>query len=251
MPGIKGVLETSFLDWRGRVCAVLFLGGCNFRCPFCHNHSLVLAPDSCDTLVFREVEQRLAAFRQWLGGICISGGEPTLDPELPDMIRFLKGRGWKVKLDTNGSRPEVLTGLLGNGLLDAVAMDVKAPLIPEKYAACAGLPVDLDQVRQSIRLLTGSGIDHEFRMTVLPRYHSREDIVEWAASLGQGRARLTLQNFNPRTTLDPRLQQEKGFGPDEFENLRALVAVREKTPGNLTKDNACSMKEQLKSSDIN
>jgi pyruvate formate lyase activating enzyme len=229
MPGIKGVLETSFLDWRGRVCSVIFLGGCNFRCPFCHNHSLVLAPESCETLAFRGVEQRLAALRKWLGGICISGGEPTLDPELPVMISFLKGRGWKVKLDTNGSHPEVLAALLGNGLLDAVAMDVKAPLIPEKYDDCAGVPVDLDRIRQSIRLLTGSGIDHEFRMTVLPRYHSKEDIVEWASILGEGEARLTLQNFNPRTTLDPKLQQEKGFGPDEFEDLRYLVRHCEKT----------------------
>jgi pyruvate formate lyase activating enzyme len=251
VPGIKGLLETSFLDWPGRVCAVLFLGGCNFRCPFCHNHSLVLAPDACDTLVFREVEQRLAAYRRWLGGICISGGEPTLDPELPVMISFLKARGWQVKLDTNGSRPEVLAVLLSKGLLDAVAMDVKAPLLPERYAACAGVPVDLDRIRQSINLLTGSGIEHEFRMTVLPRHHSREDIMEWAATLGGGMARLTLHNFNSRTTLDPRMQQETGFAPDEFEQLRALVGGGEKTSGNLTKDNACSMKYQFKSSNNN
>jgi pyruvate formate lyase activating enzyme len=223
MPGIKGLLETSFLDWPGRLCAVLFLGGCNFRCPFCHNHSLVLAPDSHPALAVVEIERRLAGFRTWLGGICISGGEPTLDREFPDMISFLKAKNWAVKLDTNGSRPEVLAGLLEAGVLDMVAMDVKAPLVAEKYNRCAGVQVDLESIRDSIRLLTDSGIVHEFRMTILPGFHSEEDIVEWVATLGQGPARLKLQNFNPRTSLDPKMELEKGFAPEEFAKLLALV----------------------------
>ncbi|MDA8163569.1 MAG: anaerobic ribonucleoside-triphosphate reductase activating protein [Desulfobacteraceae bacterium] len=223
MPGIKAVLETSFLDWRGRVCAVLFLGGCNFRCPFCHNHSLVLTPGEYETISVEAAARQLAPFRKWLGGICITGGEPTLDPDLAGMIRFLKDSGWPVKLDTNGSRPEVLAELLAAGLLDAVAMDVKAPLDPEKYSGCAGVPVDLGRIRESIRLLGESGIEHEFRMTVVPRYHTRDDIAAWAAALGPGPAKLTLQNFNPRTTLDPELGREKGFAAEVFESFRTLV----------------------------
>jgi pyruvate formate lyase activating enzyme len=223
MPGIKALLETSFLDWRGRVCAVLFLGGCNFRCPFCHNHSLVLAPEEYETIPVEAVARQLAPYRKWLGGICLTGGEPTLDPDLPGMIRFLKDCGWAVKLDTNGSRPEVLARLLAGGLLDAVAMDVKAPLDPGKYARCVGVPVDLDLIWESIRLLGESGIEHEFRMTVVPRYHAEEDVAAWAAALGGGPARLTLQNFNPRTTMDPELGRERGFTPEVFENLRTLV----------------------------
>lgn len=224
MPGIKAVLETSFLDWRGRVCAVLFLSGCNFRCPFCHNHSLVLAPEEYETISIEEVDRQLAPYRRWLGGICITGGEPTLSPELADIIRFLKDHGWAVKLDTNGSHPEVLSDLLAAGMLDAVAMDVKAPLEAEKYARCAGVPVELDRIRESIRLLEGSGIEHEFRMTAVPRLHTEEDIAVWAATLSGGSARLTLQNFNPQTTMDPDLGREQGFAPDVFERLRALVS---------------------------
>ncbi|MEJ2031762.1 MAG: anaerobic ribonucleoside-triphosphate reductase activating protein [Deltaproteobacteria bacterium] len=224
MPGIKALLETSFLDWQGRVCAVLFLGGCNFRCPFCHNHSLVLTPEEYETISIKTVERQLAPFRKWLGGICITGGEPTLHPGLPDMIRFLKSRGWAVKLDTNGSRPEALSELLSERLLDAVAMDVKAPLEAGKYACCAGVPVELDRIRESIRLLGESGIEHEFRMTVVPKYHTEEDIRAWAAALGGGPARLSLQNFNPRTTMDPDLGREKGFTPEVFEKLRTLVS---------------------------
>jgi pyruvate formate lyase activating enzyme len=243
MPGIRGVLETSFLDWPGRVCAVLFLGGCNFRCPFCHNHSLVLHPESFEALELGTMERRLASFRQWLGGICITGGEPTLDPELPDMIHQLKRHGWAVKLDTNGSRPEVLASLLGEGQLDMVAMDVKAPLVPEKYTRAAGLSIDLDRIQESIRLLQGSGIEHEFRMTVLPRFHSAADISQWAEILGAGTARLTLQNFNPNTTLDPRLGREPGFPPEEFAELRQLVrAVRKNHGSDLTKQTAYSKK---------
>lgn len=224
MPGIKALLETSFLDWQGHVCAVLFLGGCNFRCPFCHNHSLVLTPEEYETISIKTVERQLAPFRKWLRGICITGGEPTLHPGLPDMIRFLKSRGWAVKLDTNGSRPEVLSELLSERLLDAVAMDVKAPLEPEKYDRCAGVPVELDRIRESIRLLGESGIEHEFRMTVVPKYHTEEDIRAWAAALGGGPACLSLQNFNPRTTMDPDLGREKGFTTEEFERLRTLVS---------------------------
>ncbi|MFA7349112.1 MAG: radical SAM protein, partial [Desulfurivibrionaceae bacterium] len=99
MPLIKGFLETSFIDWPGKLCAILFVGGCNFRCPFCHNHPLVLAPEGMETLAFTEIMSRLAARRNWLAGICISGGEPTLSPGLPKMIARLKAEGWAVKLD--------------------------------------------------------------------------------------------------------------------------------------------------------
>jgi pyruvate formate lyase activating enzyme len=224
MPGIKGLLETSFLDWPGQVCAVLFLGGCNFRCPFCHNHPLVLKPEAAATIPLEEAVDRLTAIRRWLGGICISGGEPTLDRGLPDMIRFLKTRGWRIKLDTNGSRPQVLANLLGEGLLDAVSMDVKAPLKQEKYRRCAGLEIDLELIRQSISLLGESGIEHEFRMTILPSFHTEADILEWAATFGQGSARLTLQNFNPRSTLDPQLMKEKGFTEEQLASFRRLIS---------------------------
>lgn len=225
MPGIKGVIETSFLDWPGRVCAVVFLGGCNFRCPFCHNSSLVLEPESLETRSLDEVMARLTPFRKWLGGICISGGEPTLDPELPDIISRLKKENWPVKLDTNGTRPQVLSRLLADGLLDMVAMDVKAPLEELQYSRCAGRPVDLEQIRASIDLLQESGIDHEFRMTILPDLHSETDVAGWAEFLKSGGSpSLKLQNFNPRSTMNPDFAQKKSFAPEKFEKMQQMIS---------------------------
>ncbi|MFC1524162.1 anaerobic ribonucleoside-triphosphate reductase activating protein [Thermodesulfobacteriota bacterium] len=219
---IKGFLPSSFIDWQGCVCAVLFVGGCNFRCPYCHNHPLVLQHGSMGSFCFDDVLNRLAARRHWLGGICISGGEPTLAPGLSVFLRRLKHDGWAIKLDTNGTRPEILTSLLAEKLVDSISMDVKAPLIQDKYEQCAGAPVDLKVIQSSIELIGASGIDHEFRMTVLPRLHTRKDIEEWA-ELFSGKSRLTLQNFNPATTLDPDFMDENGFDPGEFTALRGKI----------------------------
>ncbi|MGV1100645.1 anaerobic ribonucleoside-triphosphate reductase activating protein [Thiovibrio sp. JS02] len=221
LPAIKGFLETSFIDWPGKLCAILFVGGCNFRCPFCHNHPLVLAPEGLESIPFTTVLQRLAPRRKWLDGICVSGGEPTLSPGLPQLIAHLKAEGWAIKLDTNGSRPAVLEALLADGLLDMVAMDVKAPLVQEKYDRCAGARVDLGGIRKSIALLRESGVAHEFRMTVAPFLHSEADIHVWSRQVGGENARLKLQNFNPKTTLAPHLEKERGFAPEIFSRLVA------------------------------
>ncbi len=227
MSEIKGFLETSFLDWPGRVSAVMFLSGCNFRCPFCHNHSLVLAPDKLNTIDLAYILDRLAKFKKWLGGVCVSGGEPTLSSQLPVVLRKLRREGWAVKLDTNGTRPQVLSELLSEGLLDMVSMDVKAPLDSKKYNSCAGTTVDLGSVKKSISLLKASDIDLEFRMTILPKFHSEKDISEWAEYLLDGEClkspRLKLQNFNPRSTLDPHLLDDEPFASKTFEELQRLV----------------------------
>jgi len=224
MPLIKGFLETSFIDWPGKLCAILFVGGCNFRCPFCHNHPLVLAPDGMETIAFEEIMTRLAARKNWLAGVCISGGEPTLSPGLPTMIARFKAEGWAIKLDTNGSRPEVLAQLLADNLLDMVAMDVKTVLVQDKYERCAGCRVDLGAIQKSIDLLGHSGIPHEFRMTIAPSLHTEEDVVAWVHQFDRSRSRLTLQNFNPKTTLDALFEKKQGFAPEIFSRLSAMVA---------------------------
>jgi len=224
LPPIKGFLETSFIDWPGKLCAILFVGGCNFRCPFCHNHPLVLAPEGMETIPFAEIMGRLAARKNWLAGVCISGGEPTLSPGLPALIVRLKAEGWAIKLDTNGSRPEVLAQLLADNLLDMVAMDVKTVLVQDKYERCAGGPVDLGAIQKSIDLLSYSNISHEFRMTIAPGLHTEEDIIAWNQQFDRSRSRLTLQNFNPRTTLDVRFEKEQGFAPEIFSRLVGRIA---------------------------
>jgi pyruvate formate lyase activating enzyme len=222
LDNIKGFIETSFIDWPGRTCAVLFLGGCNFRCPFCHNHPLVLHPDELVSYPLDEIIAQLGPLRKWLGGVSVSGGEPTLDPCLPELLKILRREGFQTKIDTNGSRPEVLAELLDDGLLDMVAMDVKTVLVRDKYEKCAGTGVDLGAIRESIELIRKSGIAHEFRMTVLPGYHSRDDIAAWAAELESGR-RLKLHNYDPRSPLAPDLAGAKGFAPDDFAELEQLV----------------------------
>jgi pyruvate formate lyase activating enzyme len=217
---IKGFIECSFVDWPGRVCGVMFLGGCNFRCPYCHNHPLVLEDASLPSLPFAEVLERLTPLKKWLGGVCISGGEPTLDPELTAILSKLKEQDWQVKLDTNGSRPFVLKKLLQEQLVDMIAMDIKAPLDDKKYSRCIGRQVNLENIRQSINMIQDSGIDHEFRMTVLPLFHSKDDVAELAARLDTP---IKLQNFNPRTTLDPRMAGEEGFSPEIFTDLQSVT----------------------------
>ncbi|MFZ5775152.1 MAG: anaerobic ribonucleoside-triphosphate reductase activating protein [Thermodesulfobacteriota bacterium] len=224
-PPIKGFLETSFVDWPGTLCAILFVGGCNFRCPFCHNHPLVLAPEELDTIPFAEVLARLNRRRYWLEGVCVSGGEPTLFPGLPAMIAHLKAEGWAVKLDTNGSRPKMLARLLDEGLLDMVAMDVKAPLVQAKYDAAAGCGVDLAAIEKSIALITASGIPHEFRMTVVPGVHGPAEISDWVGLFDQDRSRIKLQNFSPKTTLDPRFEEVPAMAAVDFSRLQELVAA--------------------------
>jgi len=222
MESVKGFIETSFVDWAGRTCAVLFLAGCNFRCSFCHNHPLVLNFQELVFFPLDEIIARLEPLKKWLGGVCVSGGEPTLDKDLPLILERLQREGYKLKIDTNGSRPDVLAELIEKGMLDMISMDVKAPLVQEKYDRCCGVRVDLANIRKSIKLIRESGLQYEFRMTVLPRYHSREDITEWVSCLGSG-AVLKLQNFNPRETMYPGLAGERGFTPEEFEELTTIV----------------------------
>lgn len=170
------IQKTTLLDYPGKIACTVFFGGCNLRCPFCHNPSLVLPQRlSGEVLSPSGVLSFLDSRVGKLDGVCLSGGEPTLDPELPELIRAIRQRGFLVKLDTNGTTPAVLGALLQEGLLDYVAMDIKNS--PEKYTqTCGGTDV-LDRVRQSVRLLTGSGVAHEFRTTVCHGLHTPEDLV--------------------------------------------------------------------------
>jgi pyruvate formate lyase activating enzyme len=200
---VKAWLETSLLDWPGKVAAVVFLPGCNFRCPFCHNHRLVTAPGEMPDIPLDDILTRLGDLAGWVDGVVVSGGEPTLHQGLPDLLRTFRAAGLLVKLDTNGSRPDVLARLLAEGLVDHVAMDVKAPLEPERYARLAGREVDLEAIRASIRIIRSSGLPHTFRTTAVPGWHAPGD-MESIAALLPGSAHL-VQSFRPGETLLPDL----------------------------------------------
>lgn len=192
------------VDFPGEVCTTLFYGSCNFRCPWCHNADLVLRPWSLPEILPEEAITLLLKRRQWIQAVCISGGEPTLSQGLVDFVVKLKERGFKVKLDTNGSRPRVLKNMLESDLLDYVSMDVKAP--PEKYSLLSGVEVDLNEIKKSIELIIHYGIDYEFRTTLVPGLLSPDDIFSIGRWLA-GARRYVLQQFRTADTLiDP------GFG---------------------------------------
>lgn len=219
---IKGFLETSFVDWPGKICSVIFFPRCNFRCGYCHNGPLVLRPETLTTVDFNAILQYLESKRGWIDGVCVTGGEPTLQECLPLVLAALRERGVAVKLDTNGSKPDVLEALFREGLVDYVAMDIKASLDPESYCAVTRSPDILASVKRSIRLIIDSGITHEFRCTVLPRFHDPDSIVGIARELN-GAQRLRLQNFNPAETLDPGLAQMQPYEDEVLRNLQQQV----------------------------
>lgn len=188
---IHGLQKTTLLDFPGQVACTVFLAGCNLRCPFCHNAPLVLStpPESMTEAEFFAFLQKRKGI---LDGVCVTGGEPTLRPELPEFLERIRCLGYRVKLDTNGSDPAMLRAVLSAGLADYVAMDIKNA--PDRYIqTCGGVDV-LSQVRESAALLMESGIDYEFRTTCVRPLHdtqAMEAIGQWL----QGAKRYFLQNF--------------------------------------------------------
>ena len=219
---IKGFLETSFVDWAGKICSVLFLPNCNFRCPYCHNYSLVLQPEQYPAIPLDQILNRLEDLRDWVDGVCLTGGEPTLHADLPLLIRQIREHGFSVKLDTNGSNPQMLEALLEAGEIDFVAMDVKAPLDSFSYRRSAGRTIDLTLIQRSIDLLKMGKIPYEFRMTVVPGLHREEDIRNLAGQLRVGQ-RLILQNFNGENTLDPLLKNTMPYDPEVLKRMEKEI----------------------------
>ncbi len=219
---IKGFLETSFVDWPGKICSVLFTPGCNFRCPFCHNHGLVLNPDGYETIPEDYFLGRLEVFRGWIDGVCITGGEPTLQKGLKNLIIAVKRHGFSVKLDTNGYRPAILTELIEEELLDYVAMDIKAPLDHISYSRATGVPVDIEPVKRSVSMLMNGKVPYEFRTTVVPELHGAPELTAMAEQLS-GASIWRLQDFQPAGALDLRFRDGSVYDQDEMEGFRGIA----------------------------
>jgi pyruvate formate lyase activating enzyme len=194
---IGGFQSCSLCDFPGRVAAIVFLQGCNFRCPYCHNQSLLPAIVPVERLVPRsEVIDRLHQRKDVLNGVVLCGGEPTLQEDLPEFAEEILRMGYAVKLDTNGSRPRMIERLLAANLLSYVAMDIKAPW--RKYETLSGTKVAIDDLKASVRLLTESGIAHEFRTTFARSLLSQADI-EGIEDLLPAGARYRVQEETVRT----------------------------------------------------
>jgi pyruvate formate lyase activating enzyme len=182
---LGGYQAFSLCDFPARVAAVVFLQGCNFRCPYCHNQSLLATTVPSDRLIpASSILKKLHLRRGVLDGVVISGGEPTLQADLPEFIIEVRGMGFRVKLDTNGSHPSMVENLLAADLLDYVAMDVKAPW--PKYDALAGKNVPVDRLQASVQLLAASGVEHEFRTTFVPHLLTQKDLEDIKAMLPSG-----------------------------------------------------------------
>ncbi len=171
---IGGFQPFSLSDFPGRAAAIVFTQGCNYRCPYCHNRSL-WSPESVDSSYTEEtVLDFLKKRRGKLDGLVVTGGEPSLHDDLPEFLLRVKSLGFVVKLDTNGSRPEVIRGLLADGLIDYVAMDVKAPY--SKYDALCGIPVNITHIAETVDVIDSAGIPHHFRTTCYPALLDEHDI---------------------------------------------------------------------------
>lgn len=220
---ISGLQKMTLLDYPGKVACTVFLQGCNFRCPFCHNSDLLgaegPAPISEETL--------LAFLRKRVGlldGVCVTGGEPTLQKDLPRLLSAIKELGFLVKLDTNGGRPEVLRALVEGGLVDYVAMDIKNS--PDRYGETVGVPkMELDNVEQSIRFLLSGTVDYEFRTTVVDELHQVEDMV----ALGQWLNRLAPEQKAKQLFLQPYVDRDSvltaGLHTPTAEKLHAMQSA--------------------------
>ena len=221
---IHGFQKMTLLDFPGRVACTVFLGGCDLKCPFCHNAELIDGTaepvmDDAELLAFLEKRKGL------LDGVAFTGGEPTLRRDLPDLFRRIKAMGYPVKLDTNGMHPDRLKALIDEGLVDYVAMDVKSG--PHHYAAVCGLEkMDLAPIRESVSILLNSGIDYEFRTTVVDELHDMSDFIaisEWIA----GAKAYYLQAFTDRDTV-----VYENFHAPSRECMEAYAAAVRKTVQN-------------------
>lgn len=223
---INGLNKTTLLDYPGRVAATIFTGGCNFRCPFCHNAGLVLYPYQQEVISEEEILLFLSKRKNILKGLCISGGEPTLQRDLPDFINKVKEMGYLVKLDTNGSNPVLLLNLIKKGLLDYVAMDIKNCV--EKYQLTTGIDktfnkekaFQIDQIKESVQILKTAQIDYEFRTTVVKEFHAREDLLKIADWI-KGCPRYFLQQYEENDNI---IAVDEAFQTEDAEEQTGSAA---------------------------
>ena len=216
---IHGFQTLTLLDYPGRLACTVFLGHCNFRCPFCQNGNLVLHPEKEPVFPQKQIFDHLRKRKGILEGVCITGGEPTLEPELPEFIRKIKELGYLVNLDTNGYRPEVLKKLVQEKLLDYVAMDIKNA--PGRYQETAGVPdMNVLNIQDSVEFLMAGEVDYEFRTTVTRELHRREEmekIGKWLA----GCKRYYLQNYREsEAVIQPVFT---GYSREQLERFRELL----------------------------
>jgi len=261
---IAGYLKTSLIEWPGKIVSVIFVPGCNFRCPFCHNRDLVEVQRSRqlsrakveggakvqrikEAEIFADLEKR----KKWVDGVVVTGGEPTLQPDLPEFLRKCQKLGFETMIETNGSRPNIMAKLLDGQMVDFVAMDFKGPI--GEYGEYIGQKSKVksqkynSKVKSSMEIILKSGVECEFRTTVVPGLHNEEILVKMAKQIEDvianfssrskgrrlksattGEIKWFLQNFRPKNCLDPEFEKIKPFAKEQLEDF--LKAVRKIIP---------------------
>lgn len=217
---IGGLQKFSLIDYPDKICAIIFTQGCNFRCPYCHNPELI-GPQNFQSLI---PEQEILSFlkkrKGKLDAVEVTGGEPTLQPDLLEFLKKLKKLGYLIKLDSNGSNPEVLKKVIQLKIVDYLALDIKAPL--EKYRKIVNVDVQTDEIKKSIKLIMDSGLDYEFRTTIVQSQLNPNDLVN-IGKLLKGAKRYVLQRFIPSKTLDKKFLEEKSYSDEELVDLKDKI----------------------------
>ena len=227
---IGGLEKLTLLDYPDHLAAIIFTQGCNFRCHFCYNPMLVLPREGMDEKNKKEkgfsplsTEDLFLFLKERFGrleGVVITGGEPTLHPDLPSFIKTIKDMGYLVKLDTNGTNPGMVEELIKEKLIDYIAMDLKAPL--DKYEETVSVKFDCDNIKKSVKIIMNSGLPYEFRTTVVPGLLVKEDFSKMG-ELIKGATKWYLQNFKSDTGLvDTNYQKQKGYTSKDMEEFAAI-----------------------------
>lgn len=219
MVKIHGFNKLTLLDYPGRLACTVFLGHCNFRCPFCHNAGLVLNPENEPVIPIEEILGTLKKRKGILDGVCITGGEPTVHKKLPEFVQQIKKLDYSVKLDTNGTNPQMVREMVKAGLLDYVAMDIKNS--PEKYGETAGIVrADLEAIHETVEFLKSGEVDYEFRTTVTRELHKKEDFLKIRKWLS-GSRRYFLQAYKESEQVIRPVYSS--YSREQLENFRQLL----------------------------
>lgn len=218
---IGGLQKISLIEYPSLISAVVFTQGCNFRCGYCHNPELVHPRLYTETLLEDELFAFLEKRRGKLDAITITGGEPTIQRDLTSFVKQVRELGYFIKIDTNGSHPDILYRLIDNKMIDYIAMDIKGPL--EKYQSMTGCKVDVDKIRQSVELIITSGILYEFRTTIVKSLLKPSDIFKIGALINNARLYF-LQQFIPNKTLDARFSSEISYSFEELMSMKIKLS---------------------------
>ena len=222
---IRNIIPTSLIDWEGMIVSTLYVGGCNFRCPFCYNVDLVINPGEFSEIHEKDIINFLLERKDFIDGICLTGGEPTIYADLPEFLSKIKNYNLRIKLDTNGSNPVRLATIIRRELIDFVAMDIKSCLQPEEYKKAAGITDEqiITNIKKSISIIRNSGVDYEFRTTVVPAFHDITTIEEIAREI-KGARKYVLQNFiSTERLLDNKMAHLNPYSALQMEELKIVA----------------------------